>query len=82
MLFGHSHGFHPSAQKIAMHHAIMGTMALTAGSSKLFSTWFTPTPEAAAVRNGIGFGRFHPPDRSTTPHLFRISVLLHRAHCN
>jgi hypothetical protein len=39
MLFGHSHGFHPSAQKIAMHHAIMGTMAVTAGSSKLVSTW-------------------------------------------
>jgi putative copper resistance protein D len=39
MLFGHSHGFHPSAQKIAMHHAIMGTMAVTAGSSKLLSTW-------------------------------------------
>jgi putative copper resistance protein D len=43
MLFGHSHGFHPSAQKIAMHHAIMGTMAVTAGSSKLLSTWATPT---------------------------------------
>jgi len=39
MLFGHSHGVHPSAQKIAMHHAIMGTMAVTAGSSKLFSSW-------------------------------------------
>ena len=50
MLFGHSHGFHPSAQKIATHHAIMGTLALTAGSSKLFSTWFNPTPGAAAVR--------------------------------
>jgi putative copper resistance protein D len=50
MLFGHSHGFHPSAQKIATHHAIMGTMALTAGSSKLFSTWLNPTPAGAAVR--------------------------------
>ena len=39
MLFGHSHGFHPSAPKIAMHHAIMGTMAVTAGSSKLLSAW-------------------------------------------
>ena len=39
MLFSHSHGFHPSAQKIAMHHVIMGTMAVTAGSSKLVSTW-------------------------------------------
>ncbi len=25
--------------KIALHHAIMGTMAITAGSSKLFSGW-------------------------------------------
>jgi putative copper resistance protein D len=39
MLFGHSHGLHPSAHKIAMHHAIMGTMAVTAGSSKLVSAW-------------------------------------------
>lgn len=42
MLFGHSHGVHPSAHKIAMHHAIMGTMAVTAGSSKLFSSWVYP----------------------------------------
>jgi len=40
MLFGHSHSVHPSAQKIAMHHALMGTMAATAGSSKLLSGWF------------------------------------------
>lgn len=39
MLFGHSHGIHPSAEKIAMHHALMGTMAATAGSSKLLSGW-------------------------------------------
>jgi len=37
MLFGHSHGTHPSAQKIAIHHTIMGTMALAAGSSRLLS---------------------------------------------
>jgi putative copper resistance protein D len=44
MLFGHSHGVHPSADKIAMDHAIMGTMAVTAGSSKLLSDWFrTPS---------------------------------------
>lgn len=47
MLFDHSHGIHPSAQKIAMHHAIMGTMAVTAGSSKLFSSWFNPYAEAS-----------------------------------
>jgi putative copper resistance protein D len=39
MLFGHSHGVHPSAHKIAMHHALMGIMAVTAGSSKLLSGW-------------------------------------------
>jgi hypothetical protein len=40
MLFGHSHGIHPSAVRIAMDHAMMGTMAVTAGSSKLLSDWF------------------------------------------
>jgi hypothetical protein len=35
MLFLHSHGAHPSAHKIAMHHAVMGTMAIAAGSCKL-----------------------------------------------
>jgi putative copper resistance protein D len=39
MLFGHSHGIHPSAHKIAMHHAVMGTLAITAGSSKLVGAW-------------------------------------------
>jgi putative copper resistance protein D len=50
MLFGHSHGFHPSADKIAMHHAIMGTMAVTAGSSKLLSSWVGSTEPSAATR--------------------------------
>jgi putative copper resistance protein D len=49
MLFGHSHGFHPSAQKIAMHHAIMGTMAVTAGSTKLFSAWVMPSERSSAT---------------------------------
>ena len=40
MLFGHSHGAHPSAYKIAMDHALMGTLALTAGSSKLLFEQF------------------------------------------
>jgi len=39
MLFAHSHGDHPSGMKIALHHAILGTMAVTAGSSKLLSGW-------------------------------------------
>jgi putative copper resistance protein D len=50
MLFGHSHGFHPSAHKIAVHHAIMGTMAVTAGSTKLLSTWVQPTGTPASSR--------------------------------
>lgn len=40
MLFGHSHGVHPSAAKIAMGHTFMGSMAVVAGSSKLLSDWF------------------------------------------
>ena len=39
MLFGHSHGAHLSAHEIAIHHAVMGTLAVTAGSSKLVSGW-------------------------------------------
>jgi putative copper resistance protein D len=39
MLFGHSHGNYPAAHKIALHHAIMGTLAITAGSSRLLSGW-------------------------------------------
>ncbi len=39
MLFAHSHGDHPAAHKIALHHLIMGVMAITAGSSKLISGW-------------------------------------------
>lgn len=39
MLFAHSHGDHPAADKIALHHFMMGTMAITAGSSKLISGW-------------------------------------------
>jgi hypothetical protein len=38
-LFLHSHGAHPSAHQIALHHAVMGIMAITAGSSKFFSNW-------------------------------------------
>jgi len=39
MLFAHSHGDHPAGHKIALHHFIMGVMAITAGSSKLISGW-------------------------------------------
>jgi putative copper resistance protein D len=50
MLFGHSHGFHPSAQKIAVHHAIMGTMAITAGSSKLLSAWIMRAEQSGSTK--------------------------------
>jgi hypothetical protein len=53
MLFGHSHGIHPSADKIAMDHAIMGTMAVTAGSSKLLSDWFRSPSHARASKWGL-----------------------------
>lgn len=39
MLFGHSHDGHPSAHKIAMDHALMGALAVTAGLSRLLSCW-------------------------------------------
>ena len=48
MLFAHSHGAHPSAHKITMHHAIMGAMAVTAGSSKLFFGGVRPVTESAS----------------------------------
>jgi putative copper resistance protein D len=54
MLFGHSHGVHPSAAKIAMDHAMMGTMAVTAGSSKLLSDWFRSPSQA-------GFSKWEMP---------------------
>jgi len=50
MLFGHSHGFHPAADKIALDHAIMGSMAVTAGSSKLLSDWFRSPSHGSAPR--------------------------------
>jgi hypothetical protein len=50
MLFGHSHGIHPSAHKIAMHHAVMGTMAVTAGSSKLLSGWLSTESRRTTFR--------------------------------
>lgn len=37
MLFDHSHGVHPAADRITLHHTIMGVLAITAGSSKLWA---------------------------------------------
>ena len=43
MLFAHSHGIHPAAHKIQLHHTVMGLLAISAGSSKLFSDWRAPS---------------------------------------
>jgi putative copper resistance protein D len=45
MLFAHSHGAHPAAHKIAIHHAIMGTMAVGAGGSKSIAAWLGASSE-------------------------------------
>jgi hypothetical protein len=50
MLFGHSHGLHPSADKIAMDHTVMGTMAVTAGASKLLSDWIRSPSNARSSK--------------------------------
>lgn len=49
-LFAHSHGHHPGAEKIALHHAIMGTMAVTAGVAKVVSVWQARLDGPAAWR--------------------------------
>jgi len=48
ILFMHSHGAHPSAQKIALHHAVMQTLAVLAGSCRLVSMSMAQT----AARGG------------------------------
>lgn len=51
MLFLHDHGIHPSAHKIALGHAIMGTMAVAAGFCKLVSArTMTVTPSTRPSR--------------------------------
>jgi hypothetical protein len=47
MLFLHNHGIHPSAQAIALNHAVMGTMAIVAGSCKLLSARAASPPNQA-----------------------------------
>jgi putative copper resistance protein D len=57
MLFLHSHGDHPAAHKIALHHAAMGTLALLAGSCKLVSARAAAAPpsESGASRWDVGW---------------------------
>ena len=50
MLFGHSHGLHPSAARIALDHTTMGTMSVTAGSCKLLSNWFHASTHKGSSR--------------------------------
>jgi hypothetical protein len=49
MLFMHRHGIHPSAQAIALNHAVMGTMAIVAGSCKLISARATSPSNPAGL---------------------------------
>ena len=57
MLFGHSHGFHPSAQKIAMHHAIMGTWPSRQDRQSCSPHGSLRRPKQPRS-DGIGYGRF------------------------
>jgi hypothetical protein len=50
LLFGHSHGAHPSAHKIAMHHMLMGTTAVTAGFSRFFSDWYCKPSDRTTMK--------------------------------
>jgi putative copper resistance protein D len=58
MLFLHSHGDHPSAQKIALNHAVMGTMAILAGTGKLVSMRTVPAQPAAPPRWSLAWAGF------------------------
>jgi putative copper resistance protein D len=59
MLFLHDHGIHPSAHKIALDHAIMGTMAVAAGFCKLVSArTSTVTPSARPSRWDLAWASF------------------------
>ena len=46
VLFLHSHSDHPSAHKIALHHATLGMTALMAGSCLIVSKYARATPAA------------------------------------
>jgi hypothetical protein len=58
MLFLHSHSTHPSAAAIALHHSVMGTMAILAGMCKLaddpFQTLALSGDRVAGARSGWG----------------------------
>ena len=49
MLFVHSHGDHPAAEKIEFHHALLGTVGVCAALSKGLASWL-PGPSPRAVK--------------------------------
>jgi putative copper resistance protein D len=48
LLFVHSHGVHPEVRAIDLHHAIMGTLAVSAGATKSIAGWVTGSSSDAA----------------------------------
>ena len=79
MLFLHSHGTHPAAHKIAIHHAVMGSLAISAGTCKLVSAWplrFVPAAASAGPSAALGvpvghsLGRLHSADWRPVVDLF------------
>jgi len=47
LLFVHSHGVHPATQTIELHHAIMGALAVSAGTTKSVSGWLTSSSDGS-----------------------------------
>jgi putative copper resistance protein D len=56
MLFVHSHGHHPAAEKIAWHHSTMGVLAILAGSCRLAGAGlWVPHDRAATSRWAVAW---------------------------
>jgi putative copper resistance protein D len=43
LLFVHSHGNHPASERIAFHHALLGTVGIGAAISKALASWMPGT---------------------------------------
>jgi putative copper resistance protein D len=48
LLFAHSHGAHPSHEKIESHHALMGVLGVGAGVSRALATWMACSSNRSA----------------------------------
>ncbi|MGH7254369.1 MAG: hypothetical protein ACREI3_01210 [Nitrospirales bacterium] len=59
MLFLHTHGPHPSAHQIMIHHTVMGALSLTAGACKLMANR-TGCIHPALVYAGVASGGWAP----------------------